>query len=203
MRGICYWRKRSSRTLGEKSISILRAGSLARLFICHVQPHCPIPHLVIFHRSHMEQSTDRDLITSYRKGDDLALALLIKRHLTPIIAVFVPFHSGCADRRRSHANIFFKAWKHLGRYDVAKPFKTWLFAIAKIEPSIIFAKISLHHPLHGRMTRRIHMAENIPDARPLASGYSTKKSRTMLCKRHHTNITKIPSRIACATRPKK
>lgn len=64
------------------------------------------------------------------RGDDLAFSLLMRRHKGRLHA-FARRHLGDADAALDVVQeSFVAAWKALDRYDPARPFPTWLAAIA-------------------------------------------------------------------------
>lgn len=79
----------------------------------------------------MKDSSDKELIKSYLKGDEKSLETLVSRYLKPIFG----FAYRCVGDVQSAEDItqetFLKTWKNLKKFDENKSFKTWIFAIAK------------------------------------------------------------------------
>jgi RNA polymerase sigma-70 factor (ECF subfamily) len=78
-----------------------------------------------------ENLKDGELIRLSRKGDEAALEVLIKRYLTPIYN-FSRQYAGNPDKAADIAQeTFIKVWHNLSKFDRTRPFKPWLYAIAK------------------------------------------------------------------------
>jgi len=81
--------------------------------------------------SPIENLSDEKLVSVYRKGDEQAFEILIKRYL-PLIYGLSRQYAGNPDKAADIAQeTFIKAWRKLGTFDQKKLFKPWLFAIAK------------------------------------------------------------------------
>jgi len=79
----------------------------------------------------MTEKSDEELIILYHAGDEHAFKILIERY-TPPLYHFVRRLIGPSSAEDILQDIFLKAWKHLGRFDVSKAhFKTWIFTIAR------------------------------------------------------------------------
>jgi RNA polymerase sigma-70 factor (ECF subfamily) len=78
--------------------------------------------------SHAE---DAALIRSYRAGDESSFSLLLNKHLKSIYSFIFQFVQDGAVAEDITQETFVKVWRHLDRFDMNKPFRTWLFAIAK------------------------------------------------------------------------
>lgn len=75
--------------------------------------------------------TDQELIEQYRAGDDESFTLLVQRYLTPIYRFAFQFTHEQSNTEDIVQETFIKVWKNLHRFDPGRPFKTWVFAIAK------------------------------------------------------------------------
>ena len=75
--------------------------------------------------------SDEQLIERVRGEDDAALHVLVERHLKSVYRFCLRYTGSSEDAEDAAQEAFLKAWRNLGRYDSGKPFKTWLFAIAK------------------------------------------------------------------------
>ncbi len=65
------------------------------------------------------------------KCDDTALKELVDRHLQAIYTFCLRYTGSPEDAQDAAQETFVKAWKKLKSFDTKKPFRTWLFAIAK------------------------------------------------------------------------
>ncbi len=75
--------------------------------------------------------SDKQLIERYFKEDEAAFEVLVKRYL-PLVYGFSRRFTGDPEKAADIAQeTFVKAWRSLKKFDTAKSFKTWLFAIAK------------------------------------------------------------------------
>ena len=77
----------------------------------------------------MEKS-DEQLITEYFEGDEEALALLVRRYLTPLYNFIYRLSGNAGDAEDIVQEAFVKAWRHLKKFRRGANFKTWLFTIA-------------------------------------------------------------------------
>lgn len=80
----------------------------------------------------MQELTDQQLIGLYLgNNDDAAFQVLIERYLNSIYG-FVRNYTGKADDVADITQeVFVKVWYSLKTFDRSRPFKTWLFAIAR------------------------------------------------------------------------
>ncbi|MFZ1627106.1 MAG: RNA polymerase sigma factor [Candidatus Moraniibacteriota bacterium] len=110
---------------------------------------------------------DAVLVRAYRTGDEQSFALLLNKHLGAVYSFVFQLVQDRAAAEDVVQEVFVKAWRHLGRFDVTRPFRTWLFAIAKNSaydwlkkkraiPFSAFAIDEAEEPF-----------ENIPDTEPL------------------------------------
>lgn len=74
---------------------------------------------------------DRRLIESFRAGDDESFALLVRKHTGSVYAFLYRMVRDQSVAEDLVQETFLKVWKSFTRYDETKPFRTWLFAIAK------------------------------------------------------------------------
>lgn len=74
---------------------------------------------------------DRRLIESFRAGDDESFALLVRKHTGSVYAFLYRMVQDQSVAEDLVQETFLKVWKSFARYDETKPFRTWLFAIAK------------------------------------------------------------------------
>lgn len=74
---------------------------------------------------------DKKLIQNFLAGDEAAFALLVKKYLPPTYNFLHHLVNDRAVLDDLTQETFVKVWKHLGRFDQSKQFKTWLFTIAK------------------------------------------------------------------------
>jgi RNA polymerase sigma-70 factor (ECF subfamily) len=79
----------------------------------------------------MEEKSDQQLIKEFLKGNEDSLRELFGRHLSSVYSFISHLSSRQADADDVVQEAFVKVWKNLKRYDPSKPFRTWLFTIAK------------------------------------------------------------------------
>jgi RNA polymerase sigma-70 factor (ECF subfamily) len=75
--------------------------------------------------------TDAELVEKVLAKDDAALKELVDRHLQAIYTFCLRYTGSPEDAQDAAQETFVKAWKKLQSFDTKKPFRTWLFAIAK------------------------------------------------------------------------
>lgn len=79
----------------------------------------------------MQNYLDEQLVKMYRKGDETALEVLVKRYL-PVIFNFSRQYVGNNDTASDITQeTFVKVWKNINKFDTSKKFKTWIFTLAK------------------------------------------------------------------------
>lgn len=137
----------------------------------------------------MEQLSDSELVTFYRKGHDGALAILIQRHL-PSVYRFLYRMVGDSHHAEDLAQeTFLKAWKNISKFDPTKSFKTWVFSIAK---NTAIDWLRKKHPVSFsdlEPDEMPDMADSIPDEQPLAPEIL---ERAETAKMIEEALTKIP-----------
>lgn len=79
----------------------------------------------------MDTPTDEQLVGEYLAGDEQAFRSLVRRYLKPIYNFAYRYVGKNGDAADITQDTFVKAWKHIGRFDRDKKFKTWIFTIAK------------------------------------------------------------------------
>jgi RNA polymerase sigma-70 factor (ECF subfamily) len=79
----------------------------------------------------MQNYSDEQLIAHYLKGDEKALKFLISRYLKPIYRFVYRNVGNTSDAEDITQEVFVKVWRHLGKFDRNKSFKTWIFKIAQ------------------------------------------------------------------------
>ena len=77
------------------------------------------------------EKTDVDIINDVLEGEDGAYAALVDRHLASVYAFAYRYVRDTAAAEDIAQDAFVRAWKNLKKFDRARNFKTWLFAIAK------------------------------------------------------------------------
>lgn len=83
-----------------------------------------------WHNADMDQD-EFSLIEQSIAGDGQALELLLSRYMTPIYSFVLSLTRDVPMAEDVTQETCIKIWKHLKRFDTAKSFKTWVFAIAK------------------------------------------------------------------------
>lgn len=75
--------------------------------------------------------TDEQLATAAAQGDNGALEVLIARFLKPVYGFAYGFVHNRTDAQDIAQEVFVKVWKNIHTFDSSKPFKPWLYRIAK------------------------------------------------------------------------
>ncbi|MDR3546735.1 MAG: sigma-70 family RNA polymerase sigma factor [Candidatus Pacebacteria bacterium] len=88
----------------------------------------------------LAEQSDIELIQAARQDDEAAFGILVNRYLPSVYAFCLRYTSNPPDADDVAQETFVKAWRHLGRFDLEKSFKTWLFAIAKNTATDIMRK---------------------------------------------------------------
>ncbi len=79
----------------------------------------------------MDERIDEELVTAYINGENLALEILVRRHIKPIFGFVFRYVGNVGDAEDITQDIFVSIWKNIDKFDTSKKFKTWIFAIAK------------------------------------------------------------------------
>jgi RNA polymerase sigma-70 factor (ECF subfamily) len=87
--------------------------------------------------------TDEQLVIAFREGDGQALEQLIQRYLKPVYSFLHRLSGNAQDADDISQEVFVKVWKNLGKYNVERPFRPWLFRIAKNAATDFFRKKKL------------------------------------------------------------
>ena len=79
----------------------------------------------------MPDQTDEKLVELVKKGDDSAFGELMRRHVGAIFNLARQYARNEEDIDDIVQESFFKAWKHIKRFDAKRSFRPWLYAIAR------------------------------------------------------------------------
>jgi RNA polymerase sigma-70 factor (ECF subfamily) len=74
---------------------------------------------------------DEELIRSAQGGQDTAFRELMMRYMGPIFNFSRQYSKTDEDAEDITQDTFYKAWRHLKRFEPGKAFKPWLYAIAR------------------------------------------------------------------------
>ncbi len=77
------------------------------------------------------EETDEQLVQVYLNGDERVFSVLVDRYMKHLYNFVLQFVNDRSVAEDIVQETFVKVWKHLDRFDGAKSFKTWIFAIAK------------------------------------------------------------------------
>lgn len=88
----------------------------------------------------MTARTDIELVQATLALDDTAFAELLERYLSPVKGFLFQLTRDREVADDLTQETFLKAWKHIGRFDQKRSFKTWLFAIAHNTAKDFFKK---------------------------------------------------------------
>ena len=75
--------------------------------------------------------TDPELAEACKNSDDAAFKELMERHARPVFNFVRQYIKADDDIEDIVQDSFFKAWKHIKRFKKGRPWKPWLFAIAR------------------------------------------------------------------------
>lgn len=87
--------------------------------------------------------TDEQLVIAFREGDGAALEHLIQRYLKPVYSFLYRLAGNAQDADDISQEVFVKVWRNLDKYNVDRPFRPWLFRIAKNAATDFFRKKQL------------------------------------------------------------
>ncbi len=122
--------------------------------------------------SYSTHAEDTSLVERYRAGDEAAFKELLDKHLGSVYAFVFQLVRDRAAAEDVAQETFIKAWRHLGRYDTGRPFRTWLFAIAKNTAyDWLKKKRSIPFSAFTDDTDSGPPFENIPDPEPLPTEF--------------------------------
>lgn len=74
--------------------------------------------------------TDAELVARCQNGDDSAIRALIERYQTDVFALCVRVLRHTQDAEDVAQEVFVRVFRSLHRWDSARPFRPWIFAIA-------------------------------------------------------------------------
>ena len=118
----------------------------------------------------MENRDDAELIRAYREGDEDAFEILVSRYVGPVYRFAFRLVRNSRDAEDISQEAFLKTWKHLKRFDAAKSFKAWIFAITR-NAAIDFIRkknpITFAALEHDGSEEGDHYAFDVEDTRPL------------------------------------
>ena len=75
--------------------------------------------------------TDPELAEACKNGDDSAFKELMERHARPVFNFVRQYVKADDDIEDVVQDSFFKAWRHIKRFKKGRPWKPWLFTIAR------------------------------------------------------------------------
>ncbi|MEK7641764.1 MAG: RNA polymerase sigma factor [Patescibacteria group bacterium] len=112
--------------------------------------------------------SDEQLAELSKTGDDTAFEELVHRYVAPIYRFALHYTRNPEDAEDISQDAFYKAWKHIKRHAKGKPFKPWIFAIARNTALDFLKKRKVHafSTLDGDETD-ISFAETLEDTEPL------------------------------------
>lgn len=79
----------------------------------------------------MQNSSDKQLIADYLRGDEQSLEFLIRRYLEQIYNFVYRYVGNAQEAEDITQDVFVKMWKNFKKFDQGQKFSTWLYAIAK------------------------------------------------------------------------
>ena len=114
---VWWWSGAVPRLLG---VCVGKGGLTSRLVERHTGVSAP--------RAGSAERTDDELISGWRRGDELAAAELVRRH-TPAVARFLAASGARDDLDDLVQETFIKAFRRIDTYRGQAAFRTWLLAI--------------------------------------------------------------------------
>jgi len=133
-----------------------------------------------------EAETDSELVSlCVEYGDADAFERLVTRHVDGVYNFARSLISDAAEAEDVTQDTFLRAWKHIGRFDLDKSFKSWLFGIAR-NASIDFLRKKKTLPFSalssqgsgsnaGAGGRELEFEDTLADDEPLADSLFEKK----------------------------
>ena len=127
--------------------------------------------------------SDEQLAEQSAHGDDDAFQEIVRRHLASIHRFAFQYTRTEEDAEDIAQDSFFKAWKHIKRYKKGRPFRPWLFAIAR-NTALDFIKKKRPHSFSSLESNDDSSFEDtLEDAEPLQTElFERAESREMLSK---------------------
>jgi RNA polymerase sigma-70 factor (ECF subfamily) len=90
------------------------------------------------------RADDAELIADAKAGDDAAFDALVREHLPALYRFCVRYLGNRDEAEDAVQDALFKAWKAIGRFDDTKPFRPWLFRIARNSATDLMRKRRSH-----------------------------------------------------------
>lgn len=122
------------------------------------------------------EETDRELIENTQHGNDKAFSELVRRYAPRVFLFLVSFVKNRGDAEDLSQDVFFKAWKHIKKFDLKRSFVVWLLVIAK---NTAFDWLKKQKPFSASdiwtHEEWIVEMESIPDESPLPEELLEKK----------------------------
>jgi len=75
--------------------------------------------------------TDEQLVALCKKGDELAFQDLMNRYVGQVFNFLRQYTRGSEDTEDIAQDTFFKAWRHIKKFETGRQFRPWLFTIAR------------------------------------------------------------------------
>jgi len=90
----------------------------------------------------MNHQVDRDLVLQVRKGNNEAYAEIVRRYLSSVFNVCYRLMGERREAEDLTQETFIRAYQHLGRYDLERPFGAW---IRRVAANLCINRYQLHH----------------------------------------------------------
>ncbi len=115
----------------------------------------------------MQELSDQQLVALAKKGDNVALEILVSRYLKLVFYYVNSYLKNTANAEDVSQEIFIKLWKNLAKYDATKEFRPWLYKIAKNSClDFLKKKQSLSFTEFETTEGEQWLAQTIPDVSP-------------------------------------
>jgi RNA polymerase sigma factor (sigma-70 family) len=121
--------------------------------------------------------SDQDLVRLYRDdGVEEAITTLVTRYTEPLYKFIVRLVGDRHEADDLTQEAFMKMWKSLGRFDLERPFKTWLFTIARnVAVDYLRKKKPLIFSRLSKSEEDTHFEDTLADEMPLADEHLANK----------------------------
>lgn len=126
----------------------------------------------------MDQRQDQELIAAYRAGDESALHFLIQKHVGSVHRFLTRLTGDEHLAEELTQDTFLKVWKRQGAFDLTKPFRPWLFTIARRTAIDELRKKRALPFSHVADETLPDLAESIPDDQPLPDAWLLREETT-------------------------
>jgi RNA polymerase sigma-70 factor (ECF subfamily) len=116
----------------------------------------------------MQELEDAQLVRLALKNNDEAMAVLVARYLKQVYSFIYTYLKNSADAEDVTQEVFVKVWRNLSKFDLNKPFRPWIYQIAK---NTSLDRLKKHGELSfsdlENEAGEQWLAQSVPDVSPL------------------------------------